>query len=108
MIIDPYQAAALGGCVPCQSAKSAVVKGEPSPLPAVIVVDPKKADWIGIELKTPQGDPIPGEPFVIEMARGEKVFGKLDRLGKIRVEGVDPGACRVTFPDRDAHEWRKR
>ncbi len=108
MKINPYQAADLGGCLPCQSAASSKVRGQASPLPAVVTVDPKKADWIGIELKNQNGEPVPEEPFVIELAGGGKVTGKLDTLGKIRIEGIDPGNCRVTFPDRDAKEWKKR
>jgi hypothetical protein len=45
---------------------------------------------------------------VVELADGKSVFGKLDNLGKVRIEGVDPGSCKVTFPERDAAEWKPR
>lgn len=73
-----------------------------------MVVDPDKPDWIGISLVTPDGKPVPGEPFVVELADGKSVVGKLDNLGKVRLEGVDPGSCKVTFPERDAAEWKPR
>ena len=108
MKIPANQAGALGGCQECQPATTPKVLGKSEPLPAVLTVDPNKPDWIGIELKTPQGDPVPKEAFLLELPDGKKVSGRLDNLGKVRVEGVDPGNCKVTFPDRDAREWKKR
>jgi hypothetical protein len=31
--------------------------------------------------------------------------GTLDEKGFARVEGVDPGSCKVTFPNLDKSAW---
>jgi hypothetical protein len=31
----------------------------------------------------------------------------LDSEGRARVDGIDPGTCKVSFPDRDAKDWKK-
>jgi hypothetical protein len=108
MKVSADQADALGGCQECQPATTPKVTGTPGAAAAVLTVDPNKPDWIGIELKTPQGDPVPNEAFLLELPGGRKVSGHLDNLGKVRVEGVDPGKCTVTFPDRDSREWKKK
>ena len=108
MKIPQQQADALGGCQPRQQAATAPITGQAAAPPSVMVVDPDKPDWIGISLVSPDGKPIAGEPFVVELADGKSVFGKLDNLGKVRIEGVDPGSCKVTFPERDAAEWKPR
>jgi hypothetical protein len=108
MKIPQQQADALGGCQACQPATTPAIASQTAPLPSVMVVDPDKPDWIGISLVTPDGKPIPGEPFVVQLADGKTVVGKLDNLGKVRLEGVDPGSCKVTFPERDAAEWKPR
>ena len=108
MNITQAQADALGGCQPCQPASTAPVKGQTAAPPSVLVVDPDKPDWIGVSLATPDGKPIAGEPFVVELADGKSLVGKLDNLGKVRIEGVDPGTCKVSFPERDAKEWKPR
>ena len=108
MNISQAQAEALGGCQPCQPASTAPAGSQAASPASVLVVDPDKPDWIGISLVTPDGQPIAGEPFVVELADGKSVFGKLDNLGKVRIEGVDPGSCKVSFPERDAKEWKPR
>jgi hypothetical protein len=107
MKISQDQADALGGCQECQPGGAPMTKGSSAALASVVSNDPSKPTWIAIELRTPDGAPVPGEPFVIELPDGKAITGKLDNLGKIRVEGVDPGNCKVSFPERDAKEWKK-
>ncbi len=108
MKISQGQADTLGGCQECQPAATPKVAGETASIPSVLIVDPSKPDWIAIELVTPSGKPIPREPFIVELADGTRTGGRLDTLGKVRIEGVDPGTCKVSFPERDAKEWKKR
>ena len=108
MKISPQQAEALGGCQECRPAEAPRITGRATPLPSVVVADPSKPDWIGIELLGPDGAPVPAEPFLVELADGRQITGKLDNLGRVRIEGVTPGECTVTFPERDAREWRPR
>jgi type VI secretion system secreted protein VgrG len=108
MNVSSAQADALGGCRECEPARTPAVAGAGAPPPSVLVVDPSKPDWVGIELASAAGTPAAGESFVLELADGTSVTGKLDNLGRCRVEGVPPGNCKVTFPARDAKEWKAR
>ncbi len=108
MKISQAQADALGGCQECQPATTPKVLSGSSAPPPVQVVDPAKPDWITIALTTPDGKPVAGEPYLIELPDGEKRSGRLDNLGKSRIEGIPPGTCKVSFPERDAREWKKR
>lgn len=65
----------------------------------------KRTTWIEIELVNPQGKPVAGERFRIEVPDGTFQEGKLDTQGRARIDGIDPGECQVTFPDIDAKEW---
>lgn len=109
MKISQSQADAQGGCQPCQQAKApAPASGTAPPAPSVLVADATKPDWVVISLVSPDGTPVPGEAFEVHCADGAKVTGKLDTNGKVRVEGIAPGNCKVTFPDRDGREWKKK
>jgi hypothetical protein len=37
-----------------------------------------------------------------------EISGTLDENGFARVEGIDPGQCKVTFPDLDKDAWSPR
>ena len=106
MKIGSGQADALGGCQECQPASSSPVKGDPATAASVVTADPSRPDWVAIALVAPDGTPVAGEPFVVELPGGKQIHGKLDNLGKVRIEGVDPGTCKVSFPERDAKEWK--
>ncbi|MEO8225885.1 MAG: hypothetical protein ABI637_00550 [Gemmatimonadota bacterium] len=108
MKISQQQADALGGCVECQPATTPAVASERAPIAAVVLADPVKPDWIGIELIDRSGAPLRGEPYLVTLADGHQIGGKLDNLGRVRIEGVDPGSCTVTFPERDRREWKPR
>ena len=108
MNVTSAQAGALGGCQECAPARTPGVASGGGGAPSVLVVDPAKPDWVGIELASAAGVPSAAEPFVLELADGTSVTGKLDNLGRCRVEGVPPGTCKITFPERDAKEWKAR
>jgi hypothetical protein len=67
----------------------------------------KKLSWIEIELVDEEGEPVPSEKYLIELPDGRKKEGMLDSEGHARVDGIDPGTCKVTFPNRDAKDWKK-
>lgn len=48
---------------------------------------------------------MPGERYEIEVAGGQVVRGTLDNKGFARVEGIEPGSCKVTFPKLDQEAW---
>lgn len=69
---------------------------------------PKGKSWIEIELVDEEDQPVPGEPYEITLPDGESVAsGTLDEKGFARVEGIEPGTCKVTFPKLDKEAWEK-
>jgi len=70
--------------------------------------DPAKKSWIEIELVDDENEPVPGERYRITLPDGETAAeGTLDDKGFARVEGIDPGTCKVTFPELDKDAWNK-
>ena len=68
----------------------------------------QKKSWIEIVLVDEEKNPVPGEPYQITLPDGETVAeGTLDDKGFARVEGIDPGTCQITFPNRDQEAWKK-
>jgi type VI secretion system secreted protein VgrG len=68
----------------------------------------KKKSWIEIELVDEEDNPIPGEKYKITLPDGKTVAtGTLDENGFARVEGIDPGSCKITFPNLDKDAWEK-
>jgi type VI secretion system secreted protein VgrG len=66
----------------------------------------EKTHWIEIRLVDEDGKPVPGEEYKITLPDGSTVAsGTLDEKGKARVEGIDPGTCKVTFPNQDKSAW---
>jgi len=62
---------------------------------------PEQVHFIEIELLDDQGEPVPNESYFILLPDGSTKSGRLDGEGKARVEGVDPGEAKVSFPDMD-------
>jgi hypothetical protein len=67
----------------------------------------RKTAWIEIELVDEDDKPVPGERFSIELPDGTTAAGTLDEKGFARVEGFEPGSCKVTFPGLDQDAWEK-
>jgi len=68
----------------------------------------KKPHWIEIQLVDEEGQPVAGEPYIVTLPDGSTVAdGTLDEKGFARVEGIDPGTCKVTFPNLDKDAWDK-
>jgi len=69
----------------------------------------KKKSWIEIELVDEEGNPVPGEPYKITLPDGRTIAsGTLDDKGFARVDGIDPGTCKVTFPRLDKDAWEPK
>jgi hypothetical protein len=66
----------------------------------------EEMSWIEILLVGEDKIPIPGECYRIILPNGITVAeGKLDTKGKARVTNIDPGICRITFPNLDQEAW---
>ena len=68
----------------------------------------KPPHWIEIELLDDDGNPVPGEQYQITLPDGSVTSGTLDSKGKARVDGIDPGTCKVTFPKLDQSVWKPK
>jgi hypothetical protein len=63
--------------------------------------------WIEIRLADAEGKAVPNAPYEITLADGQVRRGALDGKGRARLDGIDPGTCRVSFPEIDANEWHQ-
>ena len=69
----------------------------------------KKTSWIEIKLVDEEDQPVPGERYQVTLPDGTTVAeGTLDDKGFARVEGFEPGSCKVTFPDLDKDSWHEK
>ncbi|MDI7259571.1 MAG: hypothetical protein QME90_06595, partial [Thermodesulfobacteriota bacterium] len=67
-----------------------------------------KKSWIEIELFDEEDNPVPGERYKVTLPDGKTVAeGTLDEKGFARVDGIDPGSCKITFPNLDKDAWEK-
>jgi hypothetical protein len=69
----------------------------PGPMPTFTFVE--------FELVDMNGEPCPGEPCRVTLADGTLVETLLDDKGKLRIEGVVKGDCKITFPELDSEAW---
>lgn len=64
--------------------------------------------WLEVTLMD-DGDPpapVPGAKYVVELADGTVIEGYLDGEGKARIEGIQEGSAKVSFPDYDAADLK--
>jgi hypothetical protein len=82
----------------------------PAPLAEAPASDPPPRtpvatqSWIEIAVVFEDGSPFPGN-CVVELPGGIRSEGAPDEEGVIRIERIDPGACKVSFPELDASSW---
>ena len=76
--------------------------------PSEAASDKKKKSWIEIEMVDEENQPVVGEAYKITLPDGETVAeGTLDDKGFARVDGIEPGSCKITFPRLDKDAWEK-
>ena len=61
--------------------------------------------WVEIQMLDEENNPVAGEPYQITLPDGTVDSGTTDGSGVARVEGIDPGSCQITFPNRDQDAW---
>lgn len=81
---------------------------EPEPLGERVAPREEKT-WVAIGLVTDDDPPrpVPSKRYRIELPDGSVIEGSLDGNGLARITGIDPGDCKVSFPDLDAKDWRR-
>jgi len=67
--------------------------------------DPKKKSWVEVSLVDEAGEPVPYERYRVTAPDGDVREGFLDAQGLGRVDGIDPGTCKITFPNLDKDAW---
>lgn len=69
----------------------------------------KKTSWIEVELTDDDGDPVAGEKYRVTLTDGTTLAeGTTDEKGQARIESIDPGSCKVTFPNLDGSTWESK
>ncbi len=68
----------------------------------------KKTAWVEVSLENSDGTPAAGESYRVTVADGSVYSGTLDDKGLARVEGLDPGSVKVTFPELDKEAWEPK
>jgi len=63
--------------------------------------------WVEVELLDHNRRPVKGAKVEVTLPDGSTTRGTLSNEGTLRVNGIDPGSCSVTFPDLDGREWRR-
>jgi len=66
-----------------------------------------KKVWIEIELLDEFGKPVPDESYRIELPDSTVTEGSTDDRGRARVDGIDPGNCKISFPNLDRRSWKR-
>lgn len=75
--------------------------------PAPVQEPPRQTkSWVGIELVDQKERPVSNARYVLELPDGKKREGRLDENGRLQVRDIDPGTCKVWFPDFEASEWQ--
>ena len=68
-----------------------------------------KKSWIEIKLLDKKGKPVPGEAYKVTLPDGQTAAeGTLDEKGFARIDGIDPGTCKVTFPRLEKQAWKPK
>lgn len=71
------------------------------------VQDDSKTGWVEIALVDDRGLPVAGEHYRVKLPDGSVAEGVLGFDGVLRLKGLDPGDCEVSFPDLDASSWER-
>lgn len=88
-----------------QSGKYGAVKVKAFKPPPAEEGSQQQRSWIEIELVGEDDKPIAGEAYEIVLPDQSVATGTLDHKGFARVEGFEPGTCKVSFPDLDQDAW---
>lgn len=65
----------------------------------------EKKAWIEIILVDMEGKPVPGVRYRITPPGGQPVEGRLNEHGQAGLYTIEPGNCKITFPDLDKDAW---
>lgn len=107
-VADPGALAqAIAEQIQAQKGKYGEVPVEPfkPPTPAE---KKEKTSWVEVELVGRDDKPLPGEAYKIVLPDGRIDTGTTNDKGKVRIEGIDPGTVKISFPDLDGKQATRR
>lgn len=58
-----------------------------------------ETSWIGIKLVDENNNPVVGEQYEVELPDGSVSKGSVGNDGTAKIEGFEPGMCKVKFPN---------
>jgi hypothetical protein len=96
---------------PCASAAAPAMLSRVAPAAShqsSTTVSPNKKHWVEIVMVDQEGIPVPGQTYEIRVPDGTVVLGSTDAKGRGRVDGIDAGDCKITFPQLDKDVWKKK
>lgn len=73
----------------------------------VLVELTSTSHWIEIVLTDDVGRPRAGERYRLLLPDRQTKEGVLDAKGRVRVDGLEAGSCKVSFPELDPDAWEK-
>jgi hypothetical protein len=62
--------------------------------------------WIEVVLRYEDGKPFSGAKYRLRITDGSVREGALNTDGSVRVNGILPGMCQISFPELDGDGWR--
>ena len=63
------------------------------------------SDALELELLDEHGEPAADEPYLVVLADGSQHEGRLDKRGKLRIDGAPAGFFRLYLPERPHYVW---
>ncbi len=61
--------------------------------------------WIEIQLLGEDDQPLGDVAYRLELPGGKLLEGRLDPSGRIRVDAIPTGLCKISFPELDGEAW---
>src|SRR5215475_2617613 len=65
----------------------------------------KPKAWVAVQLLDQSGNPAANERYHLVLPDGTVMDGSLNDSGEVWIGEIDPGQCRISFPDIDSKEW---
>jgi len=66
---------------------------------------PKKESWVEFALNDEENNPVSGLKYEVELPDGSVSKGTTGGDGKAKIEGFEPGKCKLTLPDLHKDAW---
>lgn len=63
------------------------------------LLEEQAVDWIEVKLVDEDGYPMRDVAYHLALPDGSVRLGKLDVTGRLRIDGIDSGACKLSFPE---------